>query len=84
MIILPPSVVADMEVMVADGVAAYLTTYLPKLFPAGTYRSGQVQDIILAGVATAVRRYEATVDAPVCRALALALLDAATPAADAV
>lgn len=67
------AVAADMARMVEEGFNAYLSTYLPGLFP--DYTDPAVQDCIITGMAAAFKRHDAAVKCAFSTALALTLLD---------
>lgn len=71
--VLPPSVAADMENVIAETVFTYFNEFTAELFP--NYRDPQAQEIILNGFAQAIRKYETTIGIPLTKTLAFNLLD---------
>lgn len=73
-----PSKVADqMEEVVGDALFTYLHTFVQQdIFP--DWQAPQAQDIILRGIARAMRKYQEVAPVPVTRTLALNLLDITT------
>lgn len=71
--VMPPTVVVEMEQVVAEGVVTYLTEFTRGLFP--DFKAAQAQECVLNGIAAAIRRYEQEVGRPICHTLALNLLD---------
>ena len=71
--VMPPSVKAEMEATVSEGVFTYLYTFSKALFP--DFRESPSQEAILNGLADAIQRYEHAVGKPIVQTLALNLLD---------
>lgn len=62
-----------MEEVIAEAAFTYFHGFTKELFP--DYRSAQSLDIIAAGFARAMARYEQTVERPFMRVLAMNLLE---------
>jgi hypothetical protein len=71
--IMPPSVAREMEAVVAKGVATYIDEFVSQLFPAPL--TDQAYDVVLAGIARAIKDYEERKGRRFAATLAYNLLD---------
>lgn len=72
--VIPNDVADQMEEVVGDALFTYLHAFVQEdIFP--DWKSPQAQDIILRGIARAMRKYQEVAPVPVTRTLAFNLLD---------
>lgn len=71
--VMPPSVVKEMEEVVAHGVVVFIDAFANNLFPAPL--TEQAYDTVLTGIAKAIKAYGQQTGQPMAATLAYNLLD---------